>query len=90
MDRKHIIGVNQYDVKTVWIEGADTGSPLVGYSWDVVKVLFEYERLPLQGMLDCFRVDASSVETYAGAHPKGVGHPMSQGVDVCDHVDTLG
>ena len=61
LDGKHIIGVNRDDVKTVWIEGADTSSTLAGYSWDVAKVLFECERLPSQGMLDCFGIDAGCV-----------------------------
>ena len=90
MDGKHIIGVNWDDIKAVGIEGVDTGSTLAGYGQNVVEVLFECKRFPLQGMLDCYGVDAICVKTDTGAHPKRVRHPMSQGIDVSDGVDALG
>ena len=90
LDGKHIIGVNQDDVKAVGIEGVDAGSTSAGYGWNVVVVLFEYKRFPPQGMLDCFSINAGGMETYTGTHLKRVRCPMSKGIDVGDGVDMLG
>ena len=89
MDRKHIVGVNQDDVKAIRVEGADAGSTSAGYGRNVAKVLLECERLPPESMLDCLGIDAGDVETYAGAHWKRVRGPASKGVEVGDGIDML-
>ena len=90
MDGKHIIGVDQDDVEAIGVKGVDTGSTLAGYGWNVVKVLFECERFPPECMLDCFGVNASGMETYAGTHLKRVRRPLGEGIDVGDGIDALG
>ena len=74
--KKHIVGVDQDDVKAVGVEGADAGCTAAGYGWYVAEILFKGKGLPLEGVLDGFGVNAGSVETNAGTHPKGVGCPM--------------
>ena len=42
LDGKHIIGVNWYDVETVWIEGVDTGSTLAAHQLAIAGMLRRY------------------------------------------------